>query len=72
MSCTVNQTSTKSANGCVERSQPLRIKSGLRETFIKRHVVERTNEAEIRPGEQSEKTEGCRKNLSNEVKLKGH
>ena len=29
--------------------------SGLRETFIKRYIVERTNEAEIRPEEQSEK-----------------
>ena len=29
--------------------------SGQRETFIKRHIVERTNKAEIRPEEQSEK-----------------
>ena len=31
--------------------------SGLKESFIKRHKVERTNKAEIRPEEQSEKTE---------------
>ena len=28
---------------------------GLRETFVKRYTVERTNKAEIRPKEQSEK-----------------
>ena len=42
-----------------EPSQPLGIISGLEETSIKRHV-ERTNKAEIRPEEQSEKTESCR------------
>ena len=41
-------------------SQPQRITSGLKETFIKRYVVERTNKAEIRPEEQSEKEESCR------------
>ena len=40
-----------------ESSQPLEIVSGLRETFIKRHTVERTNKAEIRPEEQSENGE---------------
>ena len=44
---------------------------GLKETFIKRYVVERTNKAEIRPEEQSQKTESCRKNLRNEIQLKG-
>ena len=38
-------------------SQPRRIKSGLKETFIKRYIVERTNKAELRPQAQSEKTE---------------
>ena len=33
------------------------------ETFIKRYIVERTNKTEIRPEEQSEKTESCRGNL---------
>ena len=33
-------------------SQPQRIISGLKETFIKRYIVERTNKAEIRPEEQ--------------------
>ena len=45
--------------------------SGLKETFIKRYVVERTNQAEVRPEKQSEKTESCRENLSNEMQLKG-
>ena len=40
---------------CFETSQPLGIISGLKETFIKRHKVERTNKAEIRPEEQSQK-----------------
>ena len=61
---------------CFEPSQPQRITSGLiisglKETFIKRHMVERTNRAEIRPEEQSEKAESCsRKNLWNEIELK--
>ena len=46
-------------------------KSGLRETFIKRHTVERTNTAEMRPEGQSEKAESCRENLWNEIQLKG-
>ena len=35
-------------------SQPQRIISGLTETFTKRYLAERTNEAEIRPEEHSE------------------
>ena len=38
------------------------IVSGLKKTFIKRHIVERTNKAEIRPEEQSERTASCREN----------
>ena len=60
----------KLVNWCFELSQPLGIISGLKETFIKRHIVERTNKAEIRPEEQSEKTERCRENLWNEIRLK--
>ena len=45
--------------------------SGLRETFIKRYIVETTNKAEIRPEAQSEKTGTCRENSRNEIKLKG-
>ena len=30
---------------------------GLKETFIKRYIVERTHEAEIRPEEQRRKAE---------------
>ena len=51
---------------CFELSQPQRIISELKETFIKRYIVERTNKAEIRPEEQSEKTESCWQNLRNE------
>ena len=40
---------------CFERGRPRRIALGLRETFTKRSIVERTNKAEIRPEEQSEK-----------------
>ena len=45
--------------------------SGLKETFIKRHIVERTNKAEVRLEEQSEKTESCRENLRVEKQLEG-
>ena len=37
---------------------------------MKRSIVERTNEAEIRQEEQSEKAENCRENLWNEIQLK--
>ena len=57
--------SEKLVNWCFDPSQPIGIISGLKETFIKRHIVERTNKAEIRSEEQSEKTETCRENLSN-------
>ena len=55
----------------MEPSQPQRIMSRLRETFIKRYVVERTNKAEIRPIEQSEKAEILGENLWNKIQLKG-
>ena len=42
---------------CFKTSQPQRIILGLRETFIKRYIVERTHKAEMRPGEQSEDEE---------------
>ena len=42
-----------------------------KETFKKRYIVERTNKAEIRPEEQSEKAESCEENLWNEIQLKG-
>ena len=45
--------------------------SRLRETVIKRYTVERTNKAEIRPEEESEKAESCQENLWNEIQLKG-
>ena len=40
-------------------SQPPGILSGLKETFIKRDIVERTSKAEIGPEEQSDKAESC-------------
>ena len=51
---------------CFEPSQP-QITSGLRETFIKRYVAERTNKTEIRPEEQSEKVKSFRVNSWNEI-----
>ena len=54
-------------NWCFEPSQPLELK----ETFIKRHIAERTNKAQIRPDEQNEKTESCRENVWKEIQLKG-
>ena len=56
---------------CFKPSQPQRIASGLRETFIKRYLVERTNKAEIKPEEQSGKTERCLENSWDEIELKG-
>ena len=44
--------------------------SGLKETFIKKYIVERVNKAKIRPEEQSEKEESCRENSWNEIQLK--
>ena len=55
----------------IKPSQPLGIISVLKETFMKRYIVERTNKAEIRSEEQSEKTENSRENLCNETQLKG-
>ena len=51
--------------------QPQRILSGLRQTFIERYIVERTNKADLRPDEQSEKAERCRENAWNEIQLNG-
>ena len=52
-------------------SKRQRIISGLRETCTNRYIVERTNKAEIRPEERSEKAEICREDLWNEIQLKG-
>ena len=45
----------------------------LKETSIKSkgYTVERTNKAETRPEEQSEKVESYRENLWNKIQLKG-
>ena len=45
--------------------------SGLKETFTKRYIVERTDKAERGPEEPSEKAESCRENVKNEIQLKG-
>ena len=58
-------------NWCFEPSQPLGIISGLKETFIKGYIIERTSKEEVRPEEQGEKTESHRENLWNEIQLKG-
>ena len=59
------------SNWCFEPSQPLGIISGLKETFIKRDIVEKTEKAETRPAEQSEKRKSCKENLWYEIQLKG-
>ena len=41
------------------------------EAFIKRHIVERTSQVELRPEEKSEVAESCREDLWNEIQLKG-
>ena len=38
-------------------------RSRLREVFTKRYIVERTNKAQVRPEEQSEKVESCQENF---------
>ena len=43
----------------------------MKETFMKRYIVERTNKAEIRLEGKSEKVESRRENLLNEIQLKG-
>ena len=52
-------------------NQPQRITPGLRETFIKGYLVEKTHKAEIRLAEQREKAESCWENLWNKIQLKG-
>ena len=56
---------------CFKPSQPQRVISGLRETFVKRYILERTSKAEIRLEEQSEKVQRCQENLCNEIQLNG-
>ena len=58
-------------NSCFEPIQPPGIISGLKETFIKRYIVERTSKLKIELEEQSEKAESCRENFWNEIQLKG-
>ena len=44
---------------------------GLRESFINRHLMERTNKAGMKTEEQSEKAESLREKFWNEIQLKG-
>ena len=53
-----------------EPSQPQGIVSELKESFIKIYTFERTHKAEIKPEEQSEKTDSYQENLLNEMQLK--
>ena len=68
---TSNKRKKEGSHWCFEPTQPLGIISGLKETFTKRLIVERTNKAEIRPEEQCWKAESCQENLWNEIQLKG-
>ena len=55
---------SKLVSRCFEPSEPERIISGLRESFMKRYTVERTNKAEeVGPEEQSKKADSCRENF---------
>ena len=54
---------------CFKPIQPQRIISGLKETLTKKYVVERSNKAETRPEEQSEKAESCQEYLWNGIQL---
>ena len=67
----LHKLSSELVNWSFEPSQPLGIISGLKETFIKRYIAERTNKAETRLEEQSEKTESSQANLWNEIQLEG-
>ena len=58
-------------SGCFKSSQPQWIISGLKEIFIKRYIAEKTNKAEVRLKEQSDKAESCREDLWKEIQLKG-
>ena len=59
------------AGWCFKLSQLKGILSGLKETFIKRYLDEKTDKTEIRPEEQREKAESCQENLWNEIQLRG-
>ena len=67
----IHKYETVQEDGGFKPKQPQRIISGLRETFIKRCIAERTNEAEIKPEEQSEIAESCREKVWDEIQLKG-
>ena len=54
------------------QSTTVRIISGLKNTCLKSYIVERTNKAELRPQEQSEKKESRRENLWKKYSWKGH
>ena len=43
----------------------------VRQTFVKKYTVERTNKVKIRREEQSKKAENCLEDLWNGIQLKG-
>ena len=53
----IHKYETVQEDGVFKPKQPQRIISGLRETFIKRYIIETTSKTEIRPEEQNEKAE---------------
>ena len=57
---------------CLKPSQPLWIISRLKKIFIKKYIAERTYEAEIRPGEQSEKRRVIERIYGMKYSWKGH
>ena len=62
---------TRLLSSCFKPSKPQKITQGLKQAFVKRYIAKRTNKAETRLEEHSEKEESCRENLWNEMKLKG-
>ena len=70
--CSIHAPLNYSAPLNFKPSQPQRIISGLRETFTKRYIVERTSKTDIRPEEQSEKAESCREIYGRKYSWKDH
>ena len=49
--------------GALHPVKPQKLISGLRETFIERNIVEKSNKAGLRQKEHREKAESCRENF---------
>ena len=61
---------TRLLSSCSKPSTLQRIIQGLKQAFIKRYIAKRTNKAETRLDEHSEKEESCRESLWNKIQLK--